>query len=257
VYGAHPLATFNELYGMSLENNQVGVANIVAGKKTPVMASTHPYVFYGTAQGFDNIGSGKLVNPKGATAQMIKDLVVARWLKLMSDDPSQDPRPVLSSCQTYWHDPAQAATVNALVQHQGSLYYSNPTTLTFEFLVPLPTIGQLGTPPASPPAATVRPAVTTPAVVTTTSAAPSPSGGTLTVVGDSGRAVDWWFIYKVSKESQTTDGSTPTGEEFAYFDSEMAAQPDAKVVLSKNRIDQSGALFPLFSDALQANPNIG
>lgn len=255
VYGAHPLATFNELYGTRLRNNQVGVADIVSGKTTPVMASTHPYVFYGTAQGFNNIGSGKLINLKGATAQMIKDLVVARWLKLMSDDPTQDPQAVLSSCQSYWDDPAQAATVDALAKHQGSLKYSDPTTLTFEFLVPLPTLGSAAPPQARPLAE-----------------APQRSRGTqrsskqrlarsLTVIGDSGRPVDWWFIYKVSKESQTTDGSTPTGEEYTYFDSEMARQSGAKLVLSPHQIDKSGALFdtfsPLFSDAVKANGNIG
>ena len=65
VYGAHPLATFNDLYGLTLGNNQVTVAGIMPGKKTPVMATTHPYVFYGRAQGFDAIGSGKLVDAPG------------------------------------------------------------------------------------------------------------------------------------------------------------------------------------------------
>ncbi len=253
VYGAHPLATFNDIYKTKLKNNQVGVANIVSGAKTPVMASTHPYVFYGMAQGFDDIGSGKMVDPKAATAQMLKDLVVARWLKLMADDPSQDPQAVLESCQKYWNDPAQAATVNALVSHQGSLYYSNPTTLTFEFLVPLPTIGQPAAPTATTPPAAV--AAAPPA------AQPQANGNGLTVMGDSGKPVDWWFIYKVSEESQTTTGDVPTGAEYAYFDSEMAAQPNAKVVLSPNRINQSGALIdtlrPLFTSDAKANKNLG
>ena len=129
VYGAHPLATFNDLYGWTLGNNQVTVAGIMPGKKTPVMATTHPYVFYGRAQGFDAIGSGKLVDATGATAQMISDLAVAGWLKRMSDNPTQDPQAALAASQTYWKDPAQAATVKALVQHQGSLKYSDPNTL--------------------------------------------------------------------------------------------------------------------------------
>jgi hypothetical protein len=138
VYGAHPLATFNTLYGLKLKNNQVTVAEILPGMKTPVMASTHPYVFYGTAQGFDSIGSGKLVNSKGATAQMVKDLVVAGWQKSMSDDPTQDPHEALATCQTHWKATPQKATINALVQHQGSLKYSDPKTLSFMYLVPLP-----------------------------------------------------------------------------------------------------------------------
>ena len=148
VYGAHPLATFNALYGTKLGNNQVTETEIITGKKTVVMASTHPYVFYGKAQGFDAIGSGKLVNLVCATAQMIKDLVVARWLKSMSDNPAQDPSAVLKDSQKYWSDPAQAPTVTALVNHQGSLKYSDPTTLTFEFLIPLSRLGQTSQPAA-------------------------------------------------------------------------------------------------------------
>ncbi|MBM81063.1 MAG: hypothetical protein CMJ78_10775 [Planctomycetaceae bacterium] len=56
VYGSHPRQTFNELYGTSLRTNGVASVEIIAGKKTPVMASTHPYVFYGKAQGFNAIG---------------------------------------------------------------------------------------------------------------------------------------------------------------------------------------------------------
>jgi hypothetical protein len=107
-----------------------------------VMASTHPYVFYGTAQGFGAIGSGKLVNPAGATKQMLDDLVVAGWLKAMSEDPSRDASVVLADRRQYWNDPARAGTIQMLVEHQGSLKYSNPATLTFEFLIPLPTFGR-------------------------------------------------------------------------------------------------------------------
>jgi hypothetical protein len=172
VYGAHPLMTFNELYGLTLGNNQVTVAEILPGKKTPVMATTHPYVFYGRAQGFDAIGSGRLVDVKGATAQMISDLAVAGWLKRMSDDPTQDPQAALAAAQTYWKDSAQAATVNALVQHQGSLKYSDPTTLAFQFLVPLPPSPVATTaavaPSAAPPAAPSPAPAPKPTTVATT-----------------------------------------------------------------------------------------
>ena len=57
---------------------------------------------------------------------MISDLAVAGWLKRMSDDPTQDPQVALAASQTDWKDPAQAATVKALVQHQGPLKYSDP-----------------------------------------------------------------------------------------------------------------------------------
>ncbi|MBM81064.1 MAG: hypothetical protein CMJ78_10780 [Planctomycetaceae bacterium] len=76
---------------------------------------------------------------------MKTDLTVARWLKLMADDPTQDPKLVRDHAKAYWNDPRQGNVVTALVQHQGSLHYSDPTTLTFEYLVPLPSIGQVAT----------------------------------------------------------------------------------------------------------------
>ena len=84
----------------------------------------------------------------------------------------------------------------------------------------------------------------------------------LNVIGDSGKPVDWWFIYKVSKESQTTSSQPVTGGEYAYFDSEMAKQSSAKLVLSPNRIgNNQGALYdtlsPLFGDAAKANKSLG
>ncbi len=273
VYGAHPLMTFNTLYGTKLKNNQVCLAEIRPGQKTPVLASTHPYVFYGMAQGFDAIGSGKMLNATGATAQMIKDLVVARWLKSMSDDPTQDPHAVLKFCQEYWKDEKQTSTVTALVEHQGSLYYSDPTTLTFKFLVPLPTIG------ATAPAVLTPAVPPKPAAKAVAKSAPKPTAqgakipliakaqaipstmNVTTVMGDSGKPVDWWMIYKVSKDSVTTTRRAVTGAEYVYFDSVMAAQADAVPVLSPHRIDENGALSstlaPLFGDAARANRDLG
>jgi len=141
VYGNHPLQTFNALYGTTgMKNYQpTVVANIIPGMKTPVLASSHPYVFYGTAQGFNAIGSGIMPPAKvpAATQQMQLDLAVAGWLKAMSDDPSQDPAATWTTLQNYWAAAAQTPTVNALVQHQGSLFYKDPTTLAFQFNTPL------------------------------------------------------------------------------------------------------------------------
>lgn len=138
VFGAHPLETFNTLYGTTLQNGQAGVARILPGMKTPILASTHPYVFYGKAQGFDQIGSGVLVDAKVATVQMQTDLAVAGWLKLMAADPSQDPVKVLSEQTQFWNSASQSNVVNELVVHQGSLRYSDPATLAFSFDKPLP-----------------------------------------------------------------------------------------------------------------------
>lgn len=189
VYGAHPLATFNALYRTKLKTYQTTVVTgIIPGLKTPVLASAHPYVFYGQAQGFDKIGSGNLTDVKDGTAQMLKDLAVARWLKEMSDDPEQDPAAAWTACQSFWSDPAQANVVSALVQHQGSLWYNNPPSLEFVFKVPLPS-----TKPAKPSAA--KPAVPKPAPnakPAAVAAAPATnSKGGLQVIGDSGTPVDW------------------------------------------------------------------
>jgi hypothetical protein len=144
VYGAHPRDTFNELFGVNLSlktpEQQVAIAEIIPGKKTPVICSNHPYVFYGKAQDFDHIGSGHFYSKENctqATATMIQDLVVTRWQKVMSDDPTQDPVAAIKACNAYWADPARAAVICALVKHQGSLFYSNPITLAFTFNVSL------------------------------------------------------------------------------------------------------------------------
>jgi deoxyribonuclease-2 len=275
VYGAHPLATFNELYGLTLSNNQVTVASIIPGKKTPVVATTHPYVFYGRAQGFDAIGSGKLVDVAGATAQMTSDLAVAGWLKRMSDDPAQDPQAVLSACQQYWKSSAQAAMVSALVQHQGSLKYSDPNTLAFEFLVPL--AAPAAQPPAKAPVAPIARAAKKTAATRAASVASAPAAsplaaapqraalpaGGLSAIGDSGKPVDWWFIYKVAAQGAAQGtAKAAVGDEYTYFDSEMARNPQAKLMLSTHRIrDAQSALVAtlaqLTSSAAKANRSLG
>ena len=149
VYGSHPLQTFNSLYSTNLKNYAPAVLEIIPGFKTPVLASSHPYVFYGVAQGFDTVGSGVFLPPyqdkngdwhypiEDATAQMQKDLAVAGWLKAMSDDPSQDVAAVWSAMSAQWLGADQQPTVNALVTHQGSLFYKDKDTLAFKFNQPL------------------------------------------------------------------------------------------------------------------------
>ncbi len=136
VYGAHPRATFEQLYNVKLGVNVAATAEIVPGKKTPVLGANHPYVFYAAAQGFSTVGSGHFQSAKAcaqAVSVLTKDLIVTRWQKLMADDPSQDPAAVVADCTKYWNDPAQARTICALARHQGSLYYADPTSLQFVF----------------------------------------------------------------------------------------------------------------------------
>lgn len=40
----------------------------------------------------------------------------------------------------------------------------------------------------------------------------------LSAIGDNGKAVDWWFLYKIAGKSVTSDGSKATGTEYVYFD---------------------------------------
>jgi|GEM_PF-511722 len=269
VYGAHPLTEFNTIYGTSIKNYAPVLASIVPGMKTPVLASSHPYVFYGKAQGFNNIGSGIMpaANIPAATSQMQLDLAVAGWLKAMSDDPSQDPLNIWNNLKKYWTtDPQAALTVTALVNHQGSLFYSDPTTLAFTFKTPLVWPSTAKTPLAakSKPATTAKPSAVskTTAVASKRTTAVGSSG--LQVIGDSGTPVDWWFIYKISKESKSESpppSTQPaTGHEFLYFDSAMA-KAGAKPVLSKNLIDKSGPLFDtysqLFTPAAKQNKDLG
>lgn len=265
VYGAHPLQIFNTLYNTSIHNYAPIVAEIIPGLKTPVLASSHPYVFYGKAQGFDAIGSGIMpaANVAGATAQMLLDLAVAGWLTVMSEDPSQDPVAAWNAQKSSWASSAQAATVSALVDHQGSLLYSDPKTLAFSFKTPLVLPGADITPicAKSRPVAAAKPAVVTKPATAPKRTAVSKGGG-LQVLGDDGNPVDWWFMYKISKESKPTGSSkaTATGAEYLYFDSVMAAK-GAKPVLSKNSIDKSGAFFAtysqLFTAQAKANKDLG
>jgi hypothetical protein len=135
VYGAHPRDTFSELYNVKLGVNVAASAEIVPGKKTAILASNHPYMFYATAQGFATVGSGEITPSKvGAVMKnMIKDLVVGRWQVKMADDPSRDPFETLGECQEYWAEPARNAAISALVLHQGSLLYPDPNSLQFTF----------------------------------------------------------------------------------------------------------------------------
>lgn len=264
VYGSHPVQTFNAIYGTSLKNYApTVVSDIIPGKKTPVLASSHPYVFYGKAQGFDSIGSGIMPpgNVAAATQQMQSDLAVSGWLAAMYADPTQDTVAVWKSQSAKWTSSAQAPTVKALVNHQGSLFYKDPTTLAFTFNTPLvwPSSPKPGVASPTPMPSASAKAKAKPSAVAMKRALASSSQG-LQVIGDNGQPVDWWFAYKISKQSKSSKGTTPKGSEYLYFDSVMAAA-NAKPVMSNNLLDQSGVLHDtlgqLFTDAAKANKDLG
>lgn len=136
VYGAHPRATFEQLYDVTLGVNVAATAEILPGRQTPVLGANHPYVFYAAAQGFATVGSGRFASADAcaqANGVMIKDLIVTRWQALMAEHPTEKPGDVLDDCTTYWNSPAQAGQVCALTRHQASLYYADPTSLAFTF----------------------------------------------------------------------------------------------------------------------------
>jgi deoxyribonuclease-2 len=62
----------------------------------------------------------------------------------------------------------------------------------------------------------------------------------LSAIGDSGKHVDWWFIYKVPKDAKAADksGKPATGYEYAYFDSDSKVLAGSKHLLN----DTSNAL---------------
>lgn len=60
----------------------------------------------------------------------------------------------------------------------------------------------------------------------------------ITPLDEDGKAVDWWFAYKVPKLAKSTDSPTATGYEYIYFDRNVG-----KVVKSPNLLtDGKGAL---------------
>ena len=67
--------------------------------------------------------------------------------------------------------------------------------------------------------------------------------GALSARDESGKPVDWWFIYKVSSESESSTGEPATGLEYVYFDS-TGAKKNKGLALSPNRLDKKrGALY--------------
>jgi len=62
----------------------------------------------------------------------------------------------------------------------------------------------------------------------------------LSAISDTGKQVDWWFIYKVPKDAKAADntGKPATGYEYAYFDAKSKALAGSKHLLN----DKTNAL---------------
>jgi deoxyribonuclease II len=83
----------------------------------------------------------------------------------------------------------------------------------------------------------------------------------LSALNESGKPVDWWFMYKVSSHSESATAQKATGGEYVYFDAD-GAKKNAKLALSPDRVDKNqGALFNtlnvLYGPAAKANKQLG
>src|SRR5262249_29521632 len=80
-------------------------------------------------------------------------------------------------------------------------------------------------------------------------------------LNESGKPVDWWFMYKVSSKSESATARKATGGEYVYFDADEAKK-NAKLALSPDLVDKNhGALFNtlnvLYRPAAHANNQLG
>src|SRR5437868_14888837 len=81
----------------------------------------------------------------------------------------------------------------------------------------------------------------------------------LSAIGDDGKPVDWWFIYKVAGKSKASNGTKPTGTEYVFYDSVIT--PGEKLALSANQISDpkngavSGTLNQVYNNL--SDPDIG
>ncbi len=81
----------------------------------------------------------------------------------------------------------------------------------------------------------------------------------LSAIGDDGKPVDWWFLYKVAGKSKASDGSKPTGTEYVFYDSVIT--PGEKLALSANQISDpkngavSGTMNQVYNNL--SDPDMG
>lgn len=71
----------------------------------------------------------------------------------------------------------------------------------------------------------------------------------ISALDETGKAVDWWFIYKVPKLTQDAQSDSATGYEYVYFDANAA-----KVVKSPNRLDQGKGTLNLTLSSVFKSP---
>ncbi len=82
----------------------------------------------------------------------------------------------------------------------------------------------------------------------------------LSARNETGKPVDWWFMYKISSKSESTSDQVATGTEYLYYD-DIAAKKKSRLSLSSKCINQKGALFQtlnqLFEPHVKSNSHMG
>jgi deoxyribonuclease-2 len=79
----------------------------------------------------------------------------------------------------------------------------------------------------------------------------------VSALDENGKAVDWWFIYKVPQLSKGSNNDQTSGYEYAYYDSAIDQLPDKmkrKVEISPNRIDKGVGALNLTLDSVFNKP---
>src|SRR5258708_6228983 len=71
----------------------------------------------------------------------------------------------------------------------------------------------------------------------------------ISALDESGKAVDWWFIYKVPKLTLDAQSDSATGYEYVYFDANAI-----NVVKSPNRLDQGNGALNLTLNSVFKKP---
>jgi deoxyribonuclease-2 len=75
----------------------------------------------------------------------------------------------------------------------------------------------------------------------------------VTALDESGKPVDWWFIYKVPKLGQGAGSDVATGYEYVYYDATIDKRKGAKVDKSPYRLDQGKGALNLTLDSVFKN----
>jgi deoxyribonuclease-2 len=82
-----------------------------------------------------------------------------------------------------------------------------------------------------------------------------------TALNEKGKFVDWWFMYKVSAESQSSAGRKVDGGEYVYYDADLANKKAKLTLSSSNLHKKQGALFEtlgqLYGSAAKSNKSLG